>query len=98
MPVISVVIPRLKTNQLRWTFSGAFEVCFNQGSHVNEFVSPGYMRYLNYLTRCRGVQRKFLLSALPETCCHAALLNAFMIIQINEATLFKLFAKLPSNI
>lgn len=29
MPVISVVIPRLKTNQLRWTFSGAFEVhCF----------------------------------------------------------------------
>ncbi|XVE68675.1 hypothetical protein DITRI_Ditri09bG0087700 [Diplodiscus trichospermus] len=25
MPVISVVIPRLKTNQLRWTFSGAFE-------------------------------------------------------------------------
>ncbi|CAI9091251.1 OLC1v1026222C1 [Oldenlandia corymbosa var. corymbosa] len=27
MPVLSVVIPRLKTNQLRWTFSGAFEVC-----------------------------------------------------------------------
>nr|GEU30240.1 pyruvate kinase 1, cytosolic-like [Tanacetum cinerariifolium] len=26
MPVISVVIPRLKTNQLRWTFTGAFEV------------------------------------------------------------------------
>ncbi|KAG7027216.1 Pyruvate kinase 1, cytosolic [Cucurbita argyrosperma subsp. argyrosperma] len=26
MPVISVVIPRLKTNQLRWSFSGAFEV------------------------------------------------------------------------
>ncbi|XP_010543595.1 PREDICTED: pyruvate kinase 1, cytosolic-like [Tarenaya hassleriana] len=25
MPVISVVIPRLKSNQLRWTFSGAFE-------------------------------------------------------------------------
>ncbi|KAF3795377.1 Pyruvate kinase 1 [Nymphaea thermarum] len=25
MPVISVVIPRLKTNQLRWSFSGAFE-------------------------------------------------------------------------
>ncbi|CAI9091250.1 OLC1v1026222C4 [Oldenlandia corymbosa var. corymbosa] len=25
MPVLSVVIPRLKTNQLRWTFSGAFE-------------------------------------------------------------------------
>lgn len=25
MPVISVVVPRLKTNQLRWTFSGAFE-------------------------------------------------------------------------
>ncbi|EXC25435.1 Pyruvate kinase, cytosolic isozyme [Morus notabilis] len=25
MPVISVVIPRLKTNQLRWTFTGAFE-------------------------------------------------------------------------
>ncbi|XP_021669947.2 pyruvate kinase 1, cytosolic isoform X1 [Hevea brasiliensis] len=25
MPVISVVIPRLKTNQLRWIFSGAFE-------------------------------------------------------------------------
>ncbi|XWS66266.1 hypothetical protein CRYUN_Cryun05aG0184900 [Craigia yunnanensis] len=25
MPVISVVIPRLKTNQIRWTFSGAFE-------------------------------------------------------------------------
>ncbi|KAJ6317381.1 hypothetical protein OIU76_013006 [Salix suchowensis] len=24
-PVISVVIPRLKTNQLRWTFTGAFE-------------------------------------------------------------------------
>lgn len=28
MPVLSVVIPRLKTNQLRWTFSGAFEVMF----------------------------------------------------------------------
>ncbi|KAE8671851.1 Detected protein of confused Function [Hibiscus syriacus] len=26
MPVISVVIPRLRTNQLRWTFSGDFEV------------------------------------------------------------------------
>lgn len=26
MPVLSVVIPRLKTNQLSWTFSGAFEV------------------------------------------------------------------------
>nr|XP_043634572.1 pyruvate kinase 1, cytosolic-like isoform X2 [Erigeron canadensis] len=25
MPVISVVIPRLKTNQLRWSFSGSFE-------------------------------------------------------------------------
>ncbi|KAK8938684.1 hypothetical protein KSP39_PZI011369 [Platanthera zijinensis] len=25
MPVISVVIPRLKTNQLRWSFTGAFE-------------------------------------------------------------------------
>ncbi|THU53450.1 hypothetical protein C4D60_Mb10t14540 [Musa balbisiana] len=25
MPVLSVVIPRLKTNQLRWSFSGAFE-------------------------------------------------------------------------
>jgi hypothetical protein len=26
MPVLSVVIPRLKTNQLRWSFTGAFEV------------------------------------------------------------------------
>ncbi|OVA17880.1 Pyruvate kinase [Macleaya cordata] len=25
MPVLSVVIPRLKTNQLRWSFTGAFE-------------------------------------------------------------------------
>ncbi|KAL7147176.1 hypothetical protein ABFS83_06G090200 [Erythranthe nasuta] len=25
MPVLSVVIPRLKTNQLRWTFTGAFQ-------------------------------------------------------------------------
>lgn len=25
MPVLSVVIPRLKTNQLQWTFTGAFE-------------------------------------------------------------------------
>ncbi|KAL6998144.1 pyruvate kinase [Sarracenia purpurea var. burkii] len=25
MPVISVVVPRLKTNQLKWSFSGAFE-------------------------------------------------------------------------
>ncbi|CAL0316806.1 unnamed protein product [Lupinus luteus] len=25
MPVISVVVPQLKTNQLRWTFTGAFE-------------------------------------------------------------------------
>ncbi|XP_024042281.1 pyruvate kinase 1, cytosolic isoform X2 [Citrus clementina] len=25
MPVLSVVIPQLKTNQLRWTFTGAFE-------------------------------------------------------------------------
>lgn len=29
MPVISVVIPQLKTNQLRWTFTGAFQV-YNQ--------------------------------------------------------------------
>lgn len=28
MPVISVVVPRLKTNQLRWTFTGAFEVYY----------------------------------------------------------------------
>lgn len=28
MPVLSVVIPRLKTNQLKWSFSGAFEVSF----------------------------------------------------------------------
>ena len=26
MPVLSVVIPHLKTNQLRWSFTGAFEV------------------------------------------------------------------------
>ncbi|MFS7976414.1 putative pyruvate kinase [Helianthus anomalus] len=26
MPVLSVVIPHLKTNQLRWTFTGGFEV------------------------------------------------------------------------
>jgi len=26
MPVLSVVIPRLKTNQLKWSFTGAFEV------------------------------------------------------------------------
>lgn len=26
MPVLSVIIPRLKTNQLKWSFSGAFEV------------------------------------------------------------------------
>ncbi|KAM6600646.1 pyruvate kinase 1, cytosolic isoform X1 [Cannabis sativa] len=26
MPVMSVVVPRLQTNQLRWTFTGAFEV------------------------------------------------------------------------
>ena len=26
MPVLSVVIPRLKTNQLRWSFTGALEV------------------------------------------------------------------------
>ncbi|KZV38525.1 hypothetical protein F511_40274 [Dorcoceras hygrometricum] len=26
MPVLSVVIPRLKTNQLKWSFSGAFEI------------------------------------------------------------------------
>ncbi|RYR25927.1 hypothetical protein Ahy_B02g059973 isoform C [Arachis hypogaea] len=25
MPVISVVIPQLKTNQLRWTFTGGFQ-------------------------------------------------------------------------
>ncbi|KAL1553169.1 pyruvate kinase [Salvia divinorum] len=29
MPVLSVVIPRLKTNQLSWTFSGAFEVFYS---------------------------------------------------------------------
>ena len=26
MPVLSVVIPRLTTNQLRWSFTGAFQV------------------------------------------------------------------------
>lgn len=34
MPVISVVVPRLKTNQLRWTFSGAFEV----GTTVSDLI------------------------------------------------------------
>jgi|AraCvinosormetaG_1042628.scaffolds.fasta_scaffold13267_2 hypothetical protein len=29
MPVLSVVIPRLTTNQLKWSFSGAFEVNFH---------------------------------------------------------------------
>ncbi|KAE8700126.1 Detected protein of confused Function [Hibiscus syriacus] len=33
MPVISVVIPRLKTNQLRWTFSGAFEAESKSGTN-----------------------------------------------------------------
>ncbi|KAJ8433313.1 hypothetical protein Cgig2_012881 [Carnegiea gigantea] len=36
MPVISVVIPRLKTNQLRWTFSGAFEA--ESSSDTNETI------------------------------------------------------------
>ena len=26
MPVLVIVIPRLSTNQLKWTFSGAFQV------------------------------------------------------------------------
>jgi hypothetical protein len=28
MPVLSVVIPRLTSNQLRWSFTGAFQVCY----------------------------------------------------------------------
>jgi pyruvate kinase len=27
MPVLTVVIPKLTTNQLKWTFTGAFQVC-----------------------------------------------------------------------
>ncbi|XVF76299.1 hypothetical protein PTKIN_Ptkin13bG0255300 [Pterospermum kingtungense] len=38
MPVLSVVIPRLKTNQLRWSFSGAFEMqlIMPSSSHLKE--------------------------------------------------------------
>nr|CBX25311.1 hypothetical_protein [Oryza brachyantha] len=36
MPVLSVVIPRLKTNQLRWSFTGAFEA--ESTSATNESV------------------------------------------------------------
>ncbi|XVE61566.1 hypothetical protein DITRI_Ditri06bG0050800 [Diplodiscus trichospermus] len=36
MPVISVVIPRLKTNQLKWSFSGAFELIMPCSSHLKE--------------------------------------------------------------
>lgn len=37
MPVLSVVIPRLKTNQLRWTFTGAFEA---RQSHIVRGLFP----------------------------------------------------------
>jgi hypothetical protein len=40
MPVLSVVIPRLKTNQLRWSFTGAFEV------HLQPF---SYMFVIQYM-------------------------------------------------
>ncbi|TYH35038.1 hypothetical protein ES332_D13G165900v1 [Gossypium tomentosum] len=50
MPVISIVIPRLKTNQLRWTFSGAFE---NRdggwGLHI-EGPSTMFGTVLNYVS------------------------------------------------
>ncbi|XP_052111607.1 pyruvate kinase 1, cytosolic-like [Arachis duranensis] len=36
MPVLSVVIPRLKTNQLKWSFSGAFEA--ESTSATNEWI------------------------------------------------------------
>ena len=29
MPVLAVVVPRLTTNQVRWSFTGAFQVCVN---------------------------------------------------------------------
>lgn len=40
MPVLSIVIPRLQTNQLRWTFTGAFEVklCYIV-TYVVQYVS-----------------------------------------------------------
>ncbi|KAF3779587.1 Pyruvate kinase 2 [Nymphaea thermarum] len=33
MPVLSVFMPRLKTNQLRWSFTGAFEMKDKLGKH-----------------------------------------------------------------
>ena len=46
MPVLSVVIPRLKTNQLRWTFSGAFEVLPNGGIfHLLLVLRIGSLHY-----------------------------------------------------
>ncbi|KAG2686460.1 hypothetical protein I3843_09G006900 [Carya illinoinensis] len=40
MPVISVVIPRLNTNQLKWSFSGAFEDQLSSSYPMSESLYP----------------------------------------------------------
>ncbi|KAM5559629.1 pyruvate kinase 1, cytosolic [Rosa sericea] len=37
MPVLSVVIPRLKTNQLKWSFTGAFEEAHENSRSLADF-------------------------------------------------------------
>lgn len=61
MPVLSVVIPRLKTNQLKWSFTGAFEVllfflCFSQ---KESFLSPDLLlKSFFFLIGCRNSQAR----------------------------------------
>ncbi|KAL2229343.1 UNVERIFIED_CONTAM: Pyruvate kinase 1, cytosolic [Sesamum indicum] len=47
MPVLSVVIPRLTTNQLRWSFSGAFEDSF----YINDTLGTNFMARQSLVVR-----------------------------------------------
>ncbi|XP_040372055.1 pyruvate kinase 1, cytosolic isoform X2 [Rosa chinensis] len=51
MPVLSVVIPRLKTNQLKWSFTGAFEEAHENSRSLADFnVDVNAQVYFCYLS------------------------------------------------
>jgi pyruvate kinase len=56
MPVLSVVIPRLKTNQLKWSFTGAFEVCNRLSLLFAACFSTFHMCYVSNASNEHGTQ------------------------------------------
>ncbi|KAK9108726.1 hypothetical protein Sjap_016786 [Stephania japonica] len=50
MPVLSGVIPRLKTNQLKWSFTGAFEVSVTLLLLI--FLVPFHVYFVRFTMIC----------------------------------------------